>query len=99
MTSEPTPIITDDDRMISATTSGLLNLRGATVDQLADTTGITRATLYRKLRHGRWSANEAGAIARAFAVDVSDLFAGRVTPGPDLSVTVKYSTPRLRLVA
>lgn len=69
-----------DDRMISATTTALLNLHGLTVDQLSEVTGITRATLYRKLRHGRWSANETGAIARAFSVSVADLYAGQVTP-------------------
>ena len=72
------------DMVISGTIAGLLKVRRSTVDQLAACTPITRATLYRKLREGKWNVNEAGAIAAAFHIDVNDLYRGRITDGPPL---------------
>jgi hypothetical protein len=87
--------ITDYDMVISGTIAGLLKVRRSTVDQLAACTGITRATLYRKLRDGRWNANETGTIADQFGVDVADLYHGHITPGPALgTVTREYRTVR-----
>ena len=81
--------------VISGTIAGLLKVRRSTVDQLAACTGITRATLYRKLRDGRWNANETGAIADRFGVDVADLYHGHISPGPSLGpVTHEYQTVR-----
>lgn len=70
--------------MISATVAGLLNLRGSAVEDLAAEAHIAQATLYRKLRGGRWKATEAKMIADAFKVPVGDLYDGKVTPGPAL---------------
>lgn len=79
-----TQITVNYDRIISGTVSGLLTTRGSTVDELSAVCGITRATLYRKLRLGKWTANEAGAVAGAFGVPVADLYAGHVTAGAAL---------------
>ena len=86
---------TEYDMVISGTVAGLLKVRRSTVDDLAACTGITRATLYRKLRDGRWNANETGVIADRFGVDVADLYHGHITAGPPLRpVTHEYQAVR-----
>jgi len=49
MLTVSTETIVSYDMVISGTIAGLLKVRRSTVDQLAARTGITRATLYRKL--------------------------------------------------
>ena len=91
MLTVSTQTITSYDMVISGTVAGLLRVRRSTVDDLAAATGITRATLYRKLRDGRWSANDVGAIADAFGVGVVDLYGGHITAGRELKhVTREY---------
>ena len=72
------------DRVISGTVTGLLTVRGAHMDDLVAATGISKSTLYRKVNSGRWTAHEVKLVADAFTVPVSDLYDGRVTPGPSL---------------
>lgn len=80
------------DLVISGTVAGLLKVRRSTVDQLSAAVGITRATLYRKIREGKWNANETGAIADAFRVDVDDLYHGRISPGEPLHAVSPFQS-------
>lgn len=95
MLTVSTDTIVSYDMVISGTIAGLLKVRRSTVDDLAACTGITRATLYRKLRDGKWNANETGVIADQFGVDVADLYHGHITPGAPLApVTHGYVAGR-----
>jgi transcriptional regulator with XRE-family HTH domain len=77
--SQPTPIhsATDVDRRIASTVKALVSAQGHDVAEVAEGIGLSRASLYQKLKGQRpFKAHEVDALARYLRVRVSDLFDG-----------------------
>lgn len=68
---------------ISTAVNQLREERGVTVDQLAVYAGLSRASLYNKLRgEFGWKATDIAALARYFGVEPNDLFSGNPISRP-----------------
>lgn len=73
----------DPDALISMAVYKLLEARDETIPALAFHTGISIASLYRKLNHDvAWKAQDIMRVARHFGVEPNDLFSGNPIPRP-----------------
>ena len=70
------------DARISRAVSVLLEDLDMSVDQAAASTGLSRASIYRKLAgDSPWKASEVEVLARFFRVQPGDLFSGETLVG------------------
>lgn len=90
------------DDTIRRAVKALIHGRDVKTDAVADAIGISRATLYNRLRgRGRQQAFQAGEVADLaayFGLRVDDLYSGlggRFTPGAQSSINSGCSSPSL----
>lgn len=92
------------DRTIGATVRALLSGRGVSPDRLAEHLGISRGSLYDRMRGAKaFRASEVARSAAFLGVAVADLYDGlngKVTPPPDPDgdVMTDWKSPSRRTV-